>query len=86
MSDRIWHSGPPPHVGWWNASMVLDPVLWSWWDGERWSLCVCDFNSAEAVNKRALRPLPDEYRHRMRWTDYWPEGARVPRIDPRGEK
>jgi hypothetical protein len=27
--------------------------------------------------------MPDYSRGRIEWSDYWPEGARVPRVDPR---
>ena len=43
--ERIWHSGPPPHVGWWNASFdfVKGNNDWRWWDGKCWSIVVDRF-------------------------------------------
>lgn len=35
-----WRSGPPPCVGWWNASTRRDPQVRRYWNGKRWSRCV----------------------------------------------
>ncbi len=32
-----WTKGPPPMIGWWNASKERDPSARRWWDGERFS-------------------------------------------------
>jgi hypothetical protein len=32
-----WRKGPPPCVGWWNASVAQDPLCRRYWNGERWS-------------------------------------------------
>ena len=89
----VWHSGPPPHVGWWNAGRW--PELgaknsWCWWDGKRWSDPVSvpeDCAGSALVSGWAdhmlryhhtdLPGLPSVY-----WTDYYPENARVPRVNP----
>ena len=79
---RIWKNGPPPHIGWWNASIVMDDRAWRWWDGEYWSMRACPANSREqamTVAKTRSR-ITNEI---MQWTDYWPENARVPRVAPR---
>ena len=78
---RIWKNGPPPHIGWWNASSVMDDRAWRWWNGEYWSMRACPANSREQVK------IPAKTRSRitneiMQWTDYWPENARVPRFAP----
>jgi len=84
VSDLIWHKGAPPHVGWWNASTHKDPDIWRWWDGERWTAgryykAPPEFAAVDEVG-RASCPGGIE------WTHAYPENARVPRIDPRGEK
>lgn len=79
--NRIWHKGPPPHVGWWNASLAQDEDCWRWWDGEEWSIASTKETSPEAADKRVSHKSTYS-RLDMEWTDYWPEGARVPRIDP----
>lgn len=82
MSTRIWHKGPPPFVGWWNASIERADDVWRWWNGKQWGIAVKEGDSnflvtAFARERTILRP--DE----IEWTDYWPKNARVPRIDPR---
>lgn len=87
MNPRTWHSGPPPHVGWWNASTRRDPTAWRWWNGSGWSIAAnrnCE--SRKAAERAAVRAyfsgLDIEWRH------YYPANARVPRcatnteIDP----
>lgn len=83
MKERKWNSGPPPFIGWWNACITNDPNEWRWWNGVNWSISVYEKDSdpehfAEILS--IFTPLL------IRWTDYWPENARVPRIDPRKEK
>jgi hypothetical protein len=82
-SVREWKSGPPPHVGWWNASTFRYESLWSWWDGEMWSSFVMDNMDETYAGSHALRR---EYSsNAVFWNDYWPENARVPRVDPNQE-
>lgn len=76
---RIFKSGPPPHVGWWNASVNGDPDIWRWWDGKTWGLPCVSSMSGEHADKKAKRPAGIEG---IKWSDYWPENARVPRIAP----
>lgn len=74
-APRTWNSGPPPHVGWWNASACHIPDIWRWWDGIQWS--------DESVDHcKIVAPRPYRGSRPILWTDYWPEGARVPRVDP----
>ena len=88
--ERIWHSGPPPHVGWWNASSASyvdrwNPTrnnVWRWWNGHTWSVPVYESNTISDVANRAELALDSDYSSAVEWTDYWPENARVPRIDP----
>ena len=82
MSDRIWHKGPPPHVGWWNASAMHLNDCWRWWDGQIWSEPAYPHQSANSA--AVCADLTSERSHEsIHWTDYYPENARVPRIDPR---
>lgn len=86
-----WRSGPPPHPGWWNARVVdltSDDLplglMWGWWDGERWSTFAEPNDSSMKAEARARKTGcgGGHYGH-VRWSHYWPENARVPRIDPR---
>lgn len=80
-ADRVWHKGPPPHVGWWNASPNSNKAAWRWWDGENWSEAAFeDFSPQMASACGNLKTT----RKSIPWTDYWPENARVPRLDPTG--
>jgi len=81
MTKRVWKKGPPPHVGWWNASKCENLIAWRWWNGSYWSEFALDHATPEvaaaiAVFRSNVRPALIE------WTDYWPENARVPRIKP----
>lgn len=92
MSERVWHKGPPPHIGWWETSASLAGQsgtstarltgAWRWWDGSCWSLYCMPDEHPGGVARRAK--LPSGASGRMEWTDYWPENARVPRLDPTG--
>ena len=79
---RIWKNGPPPHIGWWNASSVMDDRAWRWWNGEYWSVRANPEDSREQVKIKAKTRsrITNEV---IQWTDYWPENARVPRAAPR---
>lgn len=79
---RVWNSGHPPFPGWWNASAIHDTNMWRWWDGRNWSWGVgSDASPAELESHIALK-VKDRVSWRIEWTDYWPEGARVPRLNP----
>jgi hypothetical protein len=77
--DREWHSGPPPHVGWWNASHNKGHDSWRWWNGSSWSERVSSYDNAKQARGQAMWVTTDK---NIQWTDYWPANARVPRIDP----
>lgn len=82
MKDEMeWHSGPPPHVGWWNASAVRDPDCWRWWDGTRWSKAVLNTRSSKTAAERAVERSFFK-KSAIEWRHYYPDGARVPRINP----
>lgn len=76
---RTWHKGPPPHIGWWNASTYRSDRTWRWWDGSLWSRSAAPGKSAKEAARLARNPSPVSG---IEWTDYWPENARVPRIAP----
>jgi len=85
ITERSWKKGPPPHIGWWNASYRRCKEQWSWWDGEKWSTPAYFFDTrkqaAENAKYRAIA-----YVDKIEWNDYYPQGARVPRVDPRDIK
>ncbi len=79
MPTRQWHSGPPPHVGWWQASVRRRPSSWRWWDGTGWSLSAEHTCSASQAGHLARDPNPSGP---VQWTHYYPLDARVPRVAP----
>ena len=84
--NRVWHSGPPPHIGWWNAATGTHSLVnhcWRWWDGKQWSRSALANETALSAAESARYRIPRPLQKAVRWTDYWPENARVPRIDPR---
>ena len=84
MSEIKWHSGPPPHVGWWRVKPSWKRVpSWRWWDGNEWSLSVTSKASPMIAEIVAGVEADATYAKTIKWCDYWPENARVPRIDPR---
>jgi hypothetical protein len=80
VEDRVWHSGPPPHIGWWNASRFTNPSTWRWWDGEYWSTMMMETEDSSDANIWAKQRSKGQ--QGIQWTDYYPENARVPRINP----
>ena len=87
MNMRKWNKGFPPHTGWWNASVIKSSSTWRWFDAESqtWSAFASETNSAdEAAERAAIKETTASVF--IEWTDYWPENARVPRIDPRKTK
>ena len=81
--DRKWHKGPPPHIGWWNASSIGYHEIWRWWDGKRWSQPASDHHLAEKAAYKAQRQTSNAG---IEWTHYYPANARVPRVDPSKSK
>lgn len=82
MSERVWHKGPPPHVGWWNASVIRVEENWRWWEAGEWSNPAYFDEPPEVAADIATHVSPEQ--SAIEWTDYWPENARVPRLDPTG--
>ena len=80
--EREWHSGPPPHVGWWNASNTEHPDTWRWWDGEKWSAPAFNDYSAKQAGVQANTEHDLGLGKTIVWSDYYPENARVPRVNP----
>ena len=81
-TKRVWKKGPPPHVGWWNASFRRDIDAWRWWNGAQWSRTMNDIDNPAFAKMRAATPADMQYQGHIEWTHHWPEGARVARINP----
>ena len=81
MTDRIWHQGPPPHVGWWNAATIRDSCAWRWWNGHHWSMVVYPHHTLPHVEVSAITRA-SWLDIAIEWTDYWPPNARCARLNP----
>ncbi len=83
MTKRVWHKGPPPHVGWWNSRRRdCSNDMWGWWDGKGWScFSYSSYSAKEAAEQAAERGAVYDGPG-VEWTDYYPANARVPRIAP----
>lgn len=76
---RVWRSGPPPSIGWWNASISKSPDVWRWWNGKFWSRpAYQEFSSEDAAS---LAEVLTNFVG-IEWNDYWPENARVKPVRP----
>lgn len=85
MTKRKWHSGPPPHEGWWcadhkNTADGCFPNSWRWWDGAQWSCYADSFDTAGTAEICARSE--SRYQDEIVWSDYYPANARVPRVKP----
>jgi hypothetical protein len=78
--EIVWHKGPPPLVGWWCAGFNGERSMWRYWFGKAWSQLFWN-NSDFPLDAIPLHHLPF-----ISWCNYWPENARVLRIDPRKAK
>jgi len=80
MKDRKWHKGPPPHIGWWNASDAKMEDIWRWWNGQEWSAAVRESASPHFAGWLAQKNNPGSFP--VYWTRRYPKRARVPRVKP----
>lgn len=88
-NDNTFKSGPPPFAGWWYTRHTFSNGTyldgWRWWNNNYWSIMTLDIMQPEFVaayaNTQAMH-----YNDKLRWSSYWPEGARVPRINPDAPK
>jgi len=67
--ETVWHSGPPPSVGWWPASLFKDKSIVRWWNGKVWSVMATPgFTAREAGRAATLRGY---YQDLILWTERW---------------
>lgn len=80
MTKRVWHKGPPPHRGWWEASQDRSSQVWRWWNGRFWSHFTLSYMSASSAAQLSRHKASRQ--SEIEWTNYYPANARVPRIAP----
>jgi hypothetical protein len=78
---NVWHSGPPPFVGWWNASSIKHWGAMRWWDGEKWSVAVFANDKPETRDGELVKLSQHTAMNQnmIEWSWQWPENARRPR-------
>ena len=78
MTERKWHSGPPPSIGWWPASTMRNNDILRWWNGEFWSRSTKVGCTAWAAARNAqIKALDGFY---VEWTerpDSWPARSKT---------
>ena len=75
----VWHSGPPPSVGWWPASVARDRYAIRWWDGRFWSRVCRKATPYTDVDRRASKKAAERQEYIL-WTDRpasWPARSKT---------
>lgn len=69
MTKKTWHTGAPPSIGWWPASIMRDAEAIRWWDGKDWSrVAVPTQNKTEAASIASVKAA----RHcGIEWSERW---------------
>jgi hypothetical protein len=62
-----WAAGPPPCVGWWNASSRNDEFARRWWNGRAWSAACWVGDSAHTMQCAKLKIAKRETQLLIRW-------------------
>lgn len=73
----VWHSGPPPAIGWWPASINRNFGPIRWWDGVSWSLPAYRGDPMWLVEQAAAAKEERSYRvwwRRRTWVSKRSEG------------
>lgn len=85
MNKPKWKKGWPPFKGWWNMSICRDSGIWRWIEPETGFISVAVYKNLDASDAARKAKVHDIFRpiEELEYSDYWPENARVPRIDPR---
>lgn len=82
-TERIWHKGPPPHIGWWMTKRPETTlVAWRWWAGSGWSVFCNENESPKSAGDWVEWSSCSYTAREIEWTDFYPKNARVPRINP----
>jgi len=69
VENVVWHSGPPPSIGWWPADLFGQIDFLRWWDGKKWSsFALPEFTAIEAA-KIASRKDPRQ--KSILWAERW---------------
>lgn len=78
-----WNRGAPPHDGWWSVRTSFNDKegeFWSFFCGGMWH-CIGDCEDMDVEDWAMLETGWGQLS--FEWCYFYPENARVPRIDPR---
>jgi hypothetical protein len=76
--DNKWHSGPPPSIGWWPASIAADSACLRWWNGQYWSIGA--YRGYSEVNLARIAVARADTDWEVRWQyrpKSWPKRSRT---------
>lgn len=78
--SKKWHSGPPPSVGWWPASVIRDEDALRWWNGKVWSQVAFIDDQLEEAASAAGKTVSKRESMSVEWQHRpasWPERSRT---------
>jgi hypothetical protein len=79
MDDRLWNTGSPPHIGWWNASPKERKDVWRWWNGLLWSIPAFEHESASVAGWKSSS-IEQCDQSVIKWSDFWPRCGTQKRV------
>jgi hypothetical protein len=77
MSTPTWRSGPPPSLGWYQASVSQDPEALRWRGEGYWSVVCRKGMSARMLNRRARTPATTQGIQWLPRPASWPKRSRT---------
>jgi hypothetical protein len=70
--DCEWFKGPPPEIGWWPASLLMNhPEVLRWWDGKDWSTGASPRWHRDHLMGVAHVKLSRSVQKQIEWTHRW---------------
>lgn len=75
---KHFYSCKPPYRGWWYTKVDDGFGYWRWWDGQSWSV---GYNSTHNFRSNEVVFPCEPNKIKCQWSFYYPENARVPRIN-----
>lgn len=70
-SHLLWHSGPPPAIGWWPAGVSRSPSMLRWWDGHAWSAAAYPEYTEQVAAQKAAQCDAEVRQDLIEWTCQW---------------
>lgn len=88
-AKEVFNPGPVPHAGWWLVNDMMGPA-WVFYDEDMVATAYGSYDQHEresfindlSVEESVLFATETADAPGIAWSWHWPQGARVPRIDP----